>query len=63
LIERVPVLSFVANEPGRGVIEKTDGKRFFHKLALGDDVLWTDTARGRALLAAIPTILAPCRDG
>lgn len=51
-IERVPVVGFVANVPDRGFIKKTDGKNFFHKLALGDYVLWTDTARGKPLPAA-----------
>jgi hypothetical protein len=63
LIERVAVVGFVANELGRGFIEKTYGKNFFHKLGFGDYVRWTDTARGKPLPAAIPTISAPRHDG
>jgi hypothetical protein len=35
LIERVRVVGFVADEPGREFVEKTSGKNLFHKLALG----------------------------
>ena len=34
-IERVRVVGFVADEPGRELIEKTSGKNLLHKLALG----------------------------
>ena len=35
VIERVRVVGFVADEPGREFIEKASGKNLFHKLALG----------------------------
>lgn len=34
-IERVRVVGFVADEPGRELVEKTSGKNLLHKLALG----------------------------
>jgi len=35
LVERVRVVSFVADEPGRQLIEEAAGKNIFHKFALG----------------------------
>src|SRR5580698_5396313 len=35
LVERVRVVSFVADEPGGQLIEETAGKNIFHKFALG----------------------------
>jgi hypothetical protein len=35
LVERVRVVGFVADEPGREFIEKASGKNFFNKLAFG----------------------------
>jgi hypothetical protein len=35
LVERVRVISFVADEPGREFVEKASGKNFLNKLALG----------------------------
>jgi hypothetical protein len=34
-VERVRVVGFVADEPGRELVEKTSGKNLFHKPALG----------------------------
>src|ERR1700691_671853 len=34
-VERVRVVGFVADEPGRRFVEKASGKNLFHKLALG----------------------------
>lgn len=35
LVERVRVVSFVADEPGGQLIEEASGKNIFHKFALG----------------------------
>lgn len=35
LVERVRVVSLVADEPGGQLVEETSGKNLFHKLALG----------------------------
>ena len=35
VVERVRVVGFVADEPGREFAEKAPGKNFFNKLALG----------------------------
>ena len=34
-VERVRVVGFVADEPGREFVEEASGKNLFHKLALG----------------------------
>ena len=58
-IERVRVVGFVANEPGREFVEETAGQTYSTSWHSAGEALSTDTARGRLLPAAIAMIFVP----